>query len=351
MDFWRGGSGCRVRSLGLVKALSNCTQLSVISNCPRVASDDALLKRLRLPFVHYWLDPNDELTHQQKVEKLAPLISKADVVIIRSVKNAYLLKAVSKNSHAFIDVDDLMSDYYHSKLQVGIDSDQTVCFEDENKIFSQFDRIMLIQDEHYNKFLHIYKEERLILVPPRINIRVQICRPIVSRVGLLASSWEANVDGLQWFLRDVWPRVSHLNITLDIYGLICNSMGSLCEKNVRVMGAVNDIDDFYSRIDIAINPVRYGSGIKIKSLEALAHGVPLLCTPEGARGLTNLRNHGLLIAETATDFALMLTQLMGDKVLRNRLRNFGMNYVRQHFGDNCFDALISAVNSCVPKEL
>ena len=80
---------------------------------------------------------------------------------------------------------------------------------------------------------------------------------------------------------------------------LCDLLGDAVVRQqiadgVLSIGPVETIDVFWPNIDIAINPIRFGSGLKIKNVEALAYGLPLLTTPIGAEGLEAASPLGLV---------------------------------------------------------
>ena len=88
---------------------------------------------------------------------------------------------------------------------------------------------------------------------------------------------------------------------------------------VRYLGKVARVEDFYAEIDIAINPVRFGSGIKIKSIEALWYGRPLIAHSHNTRGLSKLAKAATLIADLPDDFTNACVRMIKQDELRNEM--------------------------------
>jgi glycosyltransferase involved in cell wall biosynthesis len=100
---------------------------------------------------------------------------------------------------------------------------------------------------------------------------------------------------------------------------------------VEVRGHVDDLDDVYARADVAVVPLERGSGTRIKLLEALAAGVPVVTTAVGAAGLGAEHGRHLLIADNAGDLAAAAAQVLLDERLAGELARQGRAFVEQRF--------------------
>jgi glycosyltransferase involved in cell wall biosynthesis len=92
----------------------------------------------------------------------------------------------------------------------------------------------------------------------------------------------------------------------DWFNLVDGRAESLLRNRVRLLGPVDRLEDFYSQVDLAINPVQFGTGLKIKNVEALAYGKPLVSTASGAAGMSPAVLKGCRIAD---DYGQMSSQL------------------------------------------
>lgn len=107
-------------------------------------------------------------------------------------------------------------------------------------------------------------------------------------VGTL--TWEANVDGLVWFLESAWPTVKakHPSVHLDIVGKNPDQRIvdlAVNDSQITMMGFVDDLRKVYDRSRVFICPLRFGSGIKVKVLNAMYRGLPTVTTDIGVEGL------------------------------------------------------------------
>ena len=156
-------------------------------------------------------------------------------------------------------------------------------------------------------------------------------RPI--RLGLLAGRDESNRAGLRWFLDSVWPKLVQRfgdRIELRVAGRICETWARR-ERGMQLIGALDSIGEFWPAIDIAINPVRFGSGLKIKNVEALAYARALITSPVGAEGLESAAPAGLQISITPDEWLGVLTHWIEDPAALAHTAQHGRAFAERHF--------------------
>jgi glycosyltransferase involved in cell wall biosynthesis len=153
-----------------------------------------------------------------------------------------------------------------------------------------------------------------------------------------------NVHGVTWFIDQVLPLVRrHVpEAELWLVGGICDRVGKAM-PGVRRFGFADSLDDFYRRVAVVINPQQFGTGLSIKSVEALAHGVPLVTTASGARGLEEAAGVAFLQAESAGDFGECLVQLLREPAQREALAGRGAAFASRYHQRN-LQALADVVN-------
>jgi GT2 family glycosyltransferase/glycosyltransferase involved in cell wall biosynthesis len=145
--------------------------------------------------------------------------------------------------------------------------------------------------------------------------------------GLIAG-WSAgpnspNCDGLLWFAREVLPKVVAAipGFRLLVTGADPPSNISWLEgPSVHFRGRVRDLGVFYNDIRVAISPVRYGAGVKIKTVEAVQYGVPVVSTSEGAAGIPAEHRRSVWVADDPALFADALVSIMTDRAAWEELR-------------------------------
>lgn len=128
-----------------------------------------------------------------------------------------------------------------------------------------------------------------------------------------------NVEAITWFLQECWPVIVHAHpgSELQVVGTVCARMNKVPE-GVVLRGEVVDLAEEYRRAQVAIAPLRTGSGLKVKVVESLCHGVATVTTSVGAQGLGRVFPRPFVLADTASEFSERVIDLLADGDLRRR---------------------------------
>ena len=135
--------------------------------------------------------------------------------------------------------------------------------------------------------------------------------PVVAFVSLM--SWAPNVDAAVWFTTQVWPEVLVRvpDATLLLVGRSPSpAVLSLAGGSVAVTGTVADVEPYYARARVAVAPLRSGGGSRLKILEALAFGRPVVATTVGAEGLEDLVGRGVVVEDEVVATADAIASLL-----------------------------------------
>jgi len=132
--------------------------------------------------------------------------------------------------------------------------------------------------------------------------------------------YSPNAEAMTWFIRDIWPgvRATVTDARLLIVGRDADpALAAFNSRDgIEVRGSVVDISEAYAEATIAIAPLRSGAGTRIKVLEAAAHGVAMIATTLGVRGLSLSAPDMLWLADDATGFATAIVEALGDPAER-----------------------------------
>jgi glycosyltransferase involved in cell wall biosynthesis len=131
-----------------------------------------------------------------------------------------------------------------------------------------------------------------------------------------------NIDGVEWLIDEVAPRLWEQvpGAQIRLVGTTSPTVEARHRPPfVVVAGRVPDIEPELARADIAVVPLRIGSGTRLKILESFAHRIPVVSTTVGADGLDVQNGVHLLLADRPEDFARACRQLIEDKALAQRL--------------------------------
>lgn len=147
------------------------------------------------------------------------------------------------------------------------------------------------------------------VVPNGAELRPPVptaARRHVAFVGGL--DYAPNRQGLTWFVRHVWPRVRRRD-SCELIVVGRSAPGIPRSDGVRLLGHVDELDDALAQVAVGVVPLLAGMGIKNKTLDLLARGIPVVATPVGAEGLSGL-DEGLLVATGADAFAAAVSDLL-----------------------------------------
>ena len=140
--------------------------------------------------------------------------------------------------------------------------------------------------------------------------------------GIIGSMAVPNVDGIQHCFEYIQD-IPNLIFAGPLCGMIETNYPA--RKTIRMLGIVNDVADFYSLIDVALSPVRFGGGLKIKVFEALAYGKPVLSSTHGVDGFPSGIEAVVLVED---DFTKWNTALV------KQAAEIKEDVIRQYFLDN-----------------
>jgi hypothetical protein len=137
-------------------------------------------------------------------------------------------------------------------------------------------------------------------------------------VYLGSAGWPPNRDAWRWFAADVWPHV-HTRLPAARLHVFQRDVTATPAAGVIRHEPPQASGECFARGSVLVVPLRVGSGIRIRILEAWARGVPVVATPAAAAGLQATDGSELLLAATGGEFARALERLWGEPGLREAL--------------------------------
>lgn len=158
--------------------------------------------------------------------------------------------------------------------------------------------------------------------------------------------WPPNVDCVQYFCRDILPlvrqRVPECTFTIAGHKPSEPVKRLAAERGVEVTGYVEDDREVAGRCGVFVVPLRSGSGVRVKILNAMAMGLPVVSTSVGAEGIDAVSGEHLIIADSPTDFADAVADLLADARLAQRIGGAarqlaGEKYSWQKAGERVLD--------------
>jgi GT2 family glycosyltransferase/glycosyltransferase involved in cell wall biosynthesis len=146
---------------------------------------------------------------------------------------------------------------------------------------------------------------------------------------------EPNVDAILWFAREVLPLVwaTRPDVKVEIAGgdLTREVRALASDARVSVAGFVPDLAALYSRATVSVAPIRIGSGVRVKVLEAFAASVPVVATPMGAEGLDVADGRELALADSPQSFARRVLSMLAAPAETEAMGRRGRQFARDRY--------------------
>ncbi len=270
-----------------------------------------------------------------------------DVVLLTYVFYSRLLESLPPGVHKLIDTQDVFSDRYrlydkHGQAREFFSTSP----EEEGKALDRADTVIAIQEGDARHFRSIgHTPVRVVgdLAPPLADIERSGSTAVEPAMLFVGGPMGINLHGIRWFMEDVLPLVRSQvpNAELWLVGGICDRIGRP-GPGVRAYGFVESPEDFYRRAALVINPQRFGTGLSIKSVDALRRGRPLVTTASGARGLEVGAGTAFLQGESPEEFARHVVAVLRDPA-QAELGEAAWTFAREYHRKN-LEALAKVVS-------
>lgn len=199
----------------------------------------------------------------------------------------------------------------------------------EAKGLNRADTIIAIQQQEQNFFSSLI-DKPVVVVGHTVSLKAPVQHRFSGKTILYLGSENAiNVQGINLFIRDILPKIkSHVpDIRLVLAGTICNAVES--DQDLMKLGEIQELETAYGLADVVINPIFFGTGLKIKTVEALGYTRPLVTTSIGAAGLEQWANKAFLVADNPEEFSKKIIDIFSDIKLANRLSINAYSLIRQ----------------------
>ncbi|MFY0643092.1 MAG: glycosyltransferase [Bacteroidia bacterium] len=143
-----------------------------------------------------------------------------------------------------------------------------------------------------------------------------------------------NVDAVCYFVEQLWPEIKskHKDLKFVIAGQRpIPRVKQLASEDIEVTGFVPSLTEMYKSATVVIAPLRFGAGTQNKVLEAMAMGVPVVCTRIGFEGLEIEDGEGVYLAKNDEEFKNRVSQLLTDAGLREQVGQRGLSVAQSKF--------------------
>jgi len=205
-------------------------------------------------------------------------------------------------------------------LQVWRDANAAMMRRYEPAIAAEFDRVVAVSDVDRSILLDVAPQLTIDVLPNGVDTKA--LRPLpepTSRRSLVfvgTLNYRPCGDAVLWLTREVLPKLRQRFADIDLWIVGKEpppEVEALASEGVYVTGRVEDVAPYYERATVAVVPLRAGGGSRLKILEAMALGRPVVSTSVGAEGLEVTHGHDILLADDAESFAAAIMQLIDQK--------------------------------------
>jgi glycosyltransferase involved in cell wall biosynthesis len=210
--------------------------------------------------------------------------------------------------------------------------------EYEGRVCRQFDAVLAVSQEDKTALVEAAGQELDIhVIPIAIDtdeVTVIERKPDPSHILHIGTMyWPPNIDAVNWFVRQVYPiiRQQRPDVQFDVVGsrppaeLLALNGASL---GINVTGYVEDPTPYQQQAAVMVVPLRAGGGMRVKILNALAEGIPIVSTTLGHEGIEVTPGRDILVGDTPEAFAAEVLRVLNDPDLGRQLAVNGRKLVQ-----------------------
>jgi len=195
--------------------------------------------------------------------------------------------------------------------------------EYELSVVASVNGIAAISEEDKKRFIHLGLKKPIKTIPVGLEISKydfnEDDKPELSLFHLGSMDWTPNLEGIIWFLQDIWPEVHkrHPKLKLCLAGRnMPLDLDILHQPNVELLGEVDDAMSFIKSKGIMIVPLLSAGGIRVKIIEGLALGKAIISTSLGAEGINCTNGKDILIADNKREWIEAIEKVLQPKVIK-----------------------------------
>lgn len=208
----------------------------------------------------------------------------------------------------------------------------------EHQILKHFDAVVSITEDDGKEIEAMGYKGLNLTIPAGIEVKsIPTASPDYNTLYHVGSmEWMPNLQAMEWFRYSIWPIIekAHKEATFYMAGKnMPASSFSWQNSRFNVAGEIPDLNLFSSDKSILVVPLQSGSGIRIKTIEAMMAGKAVVTTSFGARGIPLEHGKNCLMADSETDFANAVLSLLNDTGLRNRIAENGRQFALANYSN------------------
>jgi glycosyltransferase involved in cell wall biosynthesis len=203
----------------------------------------------------------------------------------------------------------------------------------EGRLVREFDAVLAVSQEDKTTLQEAAKQPIDITVIPiaidtdEVTVVERDAEPRhILHIGTMY--WPPNIDAVEWFIEEIYPliRQQRPNVEFDVVGsrppaklLALND----ADLGINITGYVEDPTPYQQRAAVMVVPLRAGGGMRVKILNALAEGIPIVSTTLGCEGISVTDGKDILVADKPGDFAAAVLRVLNNHRLAQQLSRNG----------------------------
>jgi glycosyltransferase involved in cell wall biosynthesis len=211
----------------------------------------------------------------------------------------------------------------------------------EKRMGASFDHVLAVSESDRRALLDAgVPDEKVHVIPISIDTAqvsgIERGRDATHILHIGTMFWPPNSEGVIWFLTEIWPYIQR-----DNPGVIFDIVGSRPPRNLQLLarqdatvnltGYLPDPEPYLRKAAVMVVPLRAGGGMRVKILNALAQGIPVVTTGIGCEGIEVEDGRHVLIADGPSDFARATTRVLQDPELAAGLARNGRTLVENQY--------------------
>ncbi len=237
----------------------------------------------------------------------------------------------------------------------GIDTQRRQCSkEEERTALMRGDVIIAVHDIEADMFRALVPGKEVIVMRGLGYLPEEISAgpregEVPGTVLMVGGDNPMNRRGLSVFCSEVWPKVLEAlpHARFLVAGGVCRSLPKGTAK-AESLGIAKDLEEEYRKAAVVVNPVEFGTGLKIKTIEALRYGRALVSTPCGVEGFPNKSRVPCMVADDWDAFARCVIDLLADGKLRRSMEMKAAAYANEHFVE---EMVYAELHQCLEKNI
>lgn len=212
----------------------------------------------------------------------------------------------------------------------------------EQYFWKKTDRLVAVSDEDRKVMRELIPNIKVDIIPNGVdanhfaNYKVPTKKPPRVLYGAANFKWLQNVEAVEFLVNEIWPFIekSSKDAILWVVGTsIPKKIWELAAKNPRIeiTESIPDVRDALKSATVIMVPVKGPGGTRLKMLEALAAGLPVVSTTVGAAGLDLKHNYHAMISNSPAELARYTKELLNNPLLAKKIGKNGQEYVKKYF--------------------